>query len=117
MTFTLAETLRPYDHGHRDLLLAYPTTNRADLARLSALEGEGRPIVMVDSVLSTSTSSRTQTRPRPPPSACASSSTRPFHVGGGRVKIGPKRSPIRTPEAAAALARLIVERPGFELAA
>ena len=49
MTFTLAETLWLYDHGHRDLLLAYPTTSRSDLARLGDLDGEGRPILMVDS--------------------------------------------------------------------
>ena len=36
---------------------------------------------------------------------------------GGRVKIGVKRSPIRTPAQAQALAREIVRRPGLELAA
>jgi D-serine deaminase-like pyridoxal phosphate-dependent protein len=36
---------------------------------------------------------------------------------GGRVKIGAKRSPIRTPRQAQALAREIVGRPAFELAA
>ena len=35
---------------------------------------------------------------------------------GGRLKIGARRSPIRTPEQAAALAREIVRREGFELA-
>ena len=35
---------------------------------------------------------------------------------GGRLKIGARRSPIRTPEQAAALAREIVRRDGFELA-
>jgi D-serine deaminase-like pyridoxal phosphate-dependent protein len=35
---------------------------------------------------------------------------------GGRLKIGVKRSPIRTPEQASALAREIVGRPGLELA-
>ena len=30
---------------------------------------------------------------------------------GGRVKIGPKRSPIRTPQQAAAFAREILRRP------
>jgi D-serine deaminase-like pyridoxal phosphate-dependent protein len=34
---------------------------------------------------------------------------------GGRVRIGAKRSPVRTPEAAAGLAREIVARPGFRL--
>jgi D-serine deaminase-like pyridoxal phosphate-dependent protein len=35
---------------------------------------------------------------------------------GGRLKIGVKRSPVRTPEQASALAREIVRRPGLELA-
>ena len=39
-----------------------------------------------------------------------------YWIAGGRVKIGAKRSPVRTPEQAAALAREIVRRPGFELA-
>jgi D-serine deaminase-like pyridoxal phosphate-dependent protein len=34
---------------------------------------------------------------------------------GGRVRIGAKRSPLRTPEQAAALAREIAARPGLEL--
>jgi D-serine deaminase-like pyridoxal phosphate-dependent protein len=34
---------------------------------------------------------------------------------GGRVKIGAKRSPVRTPEQAAALAREVAARPGFAL--
>jgi D-serine deaminase-like pyridoxal phosphate-dependent protein len=39
-----------------------------------------------------------------------------YALPGGRVKVGVKRSPIRTPEEAAALAREIVKRPGIELA-
>jgi D-serine deaminase-like pyridoxal phosphate-dependent protein len=37
-------------------------------------------------------------------------------IARGRVKIGTKRSPLRTPAEAAALAREIVARDGFELA-
>ena len=39
-----------------------------------------------------------------------------FWAAGGRLKVGAKRSPVRTPEQARALAREIVGRPGFELA-
>ena len=49
MTFTLAESLWLHGHGFDDLLLAYPTTDRAALAELAALESEHAPIVMVDS--------------------------------------------------------------------
>ena len=36
---------------------------------------------------------------------------------GGRLKVGAKRSPVRTPAQAQALAREVVARPRFELAA
>jgi D-serine deaminase-like pyridoxal phosphate-dependent protein len=39
-----------------------------------------------------------------------------YWTAGGRLKIGPKRSPIRTPEQAVALAREIERRPGVRLA-
>ena len=50
MTFTLPESLWLHEHGFDDLLLAYPTADRAALAELGRLEGEGTPILMVDSV-------------------------------------------------------------------
>ena len=34
---------------------------------------------------------------------------------GGRIHLGPWRSPTHSPEQAASLARTIVDRPGFEL--
>jgi D-serine deaminase-like pyridoxal phosphate-dependent protein len=37
-------------------------------------------------------------------------------VLGGRVKVGVKRSPVRTPAQAQALARAVVARPHLELA-
>ncbi len=50
MTFTLGESLWLHEHGFDDLLLAYPTADRAGLARLARLEAERPPILMVDSV-------------------------------------------------------------------
>ena len=50
MTFTLAETLWLWEMGFEDLLLAYPTADRQELARLAAIDDPGRPVVMVDSV-------------------------------------------------------------------
>src|SRR4051812_28928974 len=35
MTFTLPEALWLHEHGHRDLLMAYPTADRAALAELA----------------------------------------------------------------------------------
>ncbi len=114
MTFTLAETLWLRDHGFDDLLLAYPTADRASLGELARLEGDGRPIVMVDSVEQLDWMARVAGAPAAPLRLCIEFDTG-FRLPGGLATIGPKRSPIRTPAAAAALAREIVRRPQFEL--
>jgi D-serine deaminase-like pyridoxal phosphate-dependent protein len=116
MTFTLAESLWLHGHGFEDLLLAYPTTDRGALAELARLDSERTPIVMVDSVDQLDYIE-----------AAAADGARPIRVCieldvgwwplGGRLKVGAKRSPIRTPEQARALAREISARPRFELAA
>ena len=116
MTFTLTESLWLHEHGFDDLLLAYPTTDRGALAELGRLEGEGAPILMVDSVDHLDLIE-----------SAAGPGARPIRVCieldlswwplGGRVKIGVTRSPLRTPEQAQRLAREVVRRPGLELAA
>ncbi len=115
MTFTLDETLWLYGHGFRDLLLAYPTADRAALADLARLEGEGRPIVMVDSIDHLELIAAAGPRAAEPVRLCIELDLG-FHLARGRVKIGPKRSSIRTPEQAVAIAREVVRRPGLELA-
>ncbi len=114
MTFTLAETLWLRAHGFDDLLLAYPTADRDALAQLGALEGDGRPIVMVDSAEHLDLIERALPSPAAPIRVCLDMDAG-FHMAGGRVKIGPKRSRVRTPPQAEALAREVVRRPGFEL--
>jgi D-serine deaminase-like pyridoxal phosphate-dependent protein len=105
MTFTLEESLwlaKP------DMLLAYPTADRGALARM----GEEGPALMVDSVeqldlIRSATSS--------PVRLCIEVDLS-YPLLRGRVKVGVKRSPIRTPEEAAALAREIERRPDMRLA-
>ena len=115
MTFTLAESLWLHGHGLRDLLLAYPTADRGGLGELGRLEGEGRPIVMVDSAAHLDLIERETRGGAAPVRVCIEFDTG-FHLARGRVKVGPKRSPIRTPAQAAALARDIAGRGGVELA-
>jgi D-serine deaminase-like pyridoxal phosphate-dependent protein len=118
LTFTLPETLWLWEQGERDLVLAYPTADTAALtrlARLTAAEPEAAPVVMVDCIEHLDMIE-----------ACASSFVAPVRVAvdidtswwplGGAVKIGPKRSPIRTADQAVALAREIEGRQRVRLA-
>jgi len=115
MTFTLSETLWLHGHGHRDLLLAYPTADRLGLAELGRIESHDRPIVMVDCSAGLDFIARAVPSPAAPVRVCIELDVG-FPLLRGRVKLGPKRSPIRTPDAAVALVREIERRPGVELA-
>jgi D-serine deaminase-like pyridoxal phosphate-dependent protein len=116
MTFTLPESLWLHEHGFDDLLLAYPTADRGALAELAQLDSERPPIMMVDSV-----EQLDYIDDAAGPGGARVRVCIELDVGwwplGGRVKVGAKRSPVRTPEQARALAREIVARPRFELAA
>jgi D-serine deaminase-like pyridoxal phosphate-dependent protein len=119
MTFTLPETLWLAERGFENLLLAYPTTDieaLRELALRSAANPGDAPIVMVDcnahlemieSVLGTGAA---------PVRVCIDLDASWWTLGG-RVKVGPKRSPVHTVEQAVALAHEIDRRPQLELAA
>ncbi len=115
MTFTLPESLWLHGQGFDDLLLAYPTSDRPALNRLASLDGEGAPIVMVDSVehleFIESAAGPGGGRVR----VCIDVDVSWWPLGG-RVKVGVMRSPLRTPAQAQALARAIAARPRFEFA-
>jgi D-serine deaminase-like pyridoxal phosphate-dependent protein len=108
MTYTLRESLWLGEHGFHDLLLAYPTADREAIARI----GEGRPVLMIDSTEHLDLLDGVRAGEL---RVCIEVDMG-YPLPGGRVLIGPKRSPIRTPEQAAELARAVVARPGFELA-
>ncbi|MGZ5311728.1 MAG: amino acid deaminase/aldolase [Solirubrobacterales bacterium] len=112
LTFTLPETLWLWEQGMRDLVLAYPTADTACLTRLARLTAEhpdDAPVVMVDSVEHLDLIEQ-----------ASSSFVAPIRVAidvdlswwplNGLLKIGPKRSPVRKPFQAAALAREIERR-------
>ncbi|MEA2352266.1 MAG: hypothetical protein QOJ14_680 [Thermoleophilaceae bacterium] len=108
MTYTLRESLWLGDHGFDDQLLAYPTADRRAVAEIA----RGRPVLMIDSTehLDLLDPARTgELR------VCIEVDMG-YRVPGRRALIGPKRSPVRSPEQAADLARAVVARDGFELA-
>jgi D-serine deaminase-like pyridoxal phosphate-dependent protein len=117
LNFTLPESLWLESHGFEDLVLAYPTADRAavaELAALAAAEPGRSPAVMVDSSRHLDLLESAVADGGEPIRVCIE-----LDVGwwplGGRLKIGPKRSPIRTPEAAQALAREVSARSGVRL--
>lgn len=117
MTFTLPETLWLAEQGFENLLLAYPTVDAGaleELALRSAAHPEGAPIVMVDCVEHLELIESVLGTGAAPLRVCIDVDASWWWLGG-RVKVGPKRSPIHTVEQAVALAREIEKRPQIEL--
>jgi D-serine deaminase-like pyridoxal phosphate-dependent protein len=117
MTFTLPETLWLAEQGFEDLLLAYPTADVGaleELALRSAANPEGAPIVMVDCGEHLEMIESVLGKGAPPLRVCIDVDASWWWLGG-RVKVGPKRSPIHSVEQAVALAREIEKRPQIEL--
>jgi D-serine deaminase-like pyridoxal phosphate-dependent protein len=115
--FTLPEAIWLWDQGFRDLVVAYPTTDRSCLTRLARITSENpdeAPVLMVDSAEHLDLIEE-----------AATSFVAPVRVAmdidlswwplGGRLKIGPKRSPIRTAEQTVALAQEIDRRERTKL--
>jgi len=117
MTYTLPETLWLAEQGFEDLLLAYPTADLGaleELALRSAANPDGAPIVMVDCLSHLEMIESVLGKGAPPLRVCIDVDASWWWLGG-RVKIGPKRSPIHSVEQAVALAREIEKRPQIEL--
>ncbi len=117
LAFTLPEALWLWEHNQRDVVVAYPTADGPSLTRLARITAESpgeAPVVMVDSVEHLDLIEES-----------AASFVAPIRVAididvswwplGGIVKIGPKRSPVRTAAQAASLAREIERRERVRL--
>ncbi len=119
MTFTLPETLWLAEAGFENLLLAYPTADTEalrELALRSVANPAGAPIVMVDCPEHLEAIESVLGAGAAPVRVCIDLDAG-WWAFGGRVKVGPKRSPVHTVEQAVALAREIERRPQVELAA
>jgi D-serine deaminase-like pyridoxal phosphate-dependent protein len=114
LAFTLPEALWLASHGAEDLLVAYPTADRHALRALAG-RPEARVTVMVDGIdqlelIERATGGSQIGRLR----VCIDIDAG-WWTMGGRLRVGAKRSPLHTPEQAAALARAVVARDGLGL--
>lgn len=119
MTFTLPETLWLAELGFEDLLLAYPTADQGALGELalrSVANPAGAPIVMVDCADHLDAIESVLGAGAAPVRVCIDVDASWWALGG-RIKVGPKRSPVHTVEQAVALAQEIERRPQLDLAA
>jgi D-serine deaminase-like pyridoxal phosphate-dependent protein len=111
LCFTLPEALWLADQGFDDLVVAYPTADRAALAALAHGPHRGAIAMMVDSRAHLDL---IEAAGGGPVRVCLDIDAG-WWLLGGRIKVGVKRSPVRTPEQAAALATAAAARSGIEL--
>ncbi|GGK86375.1 alanine racemase [Sphaerisporangium melleum] len=118
MAFTLPEALWLAEEGFTDILVAYPTADRAALARLAGDPQAAREItLMADSPehLDFIDAAVSGVRSRQEIRLCLDIDAA-FRALAGRLRAGVLRSPVREPEQAAGLAAQVAKRPGFRLA-
>ena len=119
MAYTLPEALWLAGAGtDGDILVAYPTADRAALGRLAGDPAAAAAItVMVDCAehLDLIEKVIAGTAGASPVRVCIDIDTS-YVAARGRLRVGARRSPVRTPADAAALATDIVSRPGLRLA-
>lgn len=115
MSYTLAESLWLARSGFDDILLAYPTADRAAFAELAADPKLASSVtVMIDDPAQLRLIDEARDGGREEVRVCLELDTA-YKILGGRVRIGALRSPLHSPAQVAALARAVVRRPGFRL--
>jgi D-serine deaminase-like pyridoxal phosphate-dependent protein len=117
LAYTLPEALWLASRGFDDIVVGYPTADRlaiAELGRLTSERPDAAPVLMVDCPEHLDLIESAAAAASEPVRVCLELDVN-YWAAGGRVKIGPKRSPIRTPRQAVELAREIVARSGVRL--
>ncbi len=115
MAFTLAESLWLARSGFDDILLAYPSADRAAYAELAAdPKLAGAVTVMVDDPAQLRFIEEARDGGREVIRVCLELDTS-LKLLGGRVRIGARRSPLHSPAQVADVARAFARRPGFKV--
>ncbi|MEZ0067529.1 D-serine deaminase-like pyridoxal phosphate-dependent protein [Streptacidiphilus sp. MAP12-20] len=115
MSFTLAESIWLAREGFDDILLAYPSADRAAFAELAAdPKLAGAISVLVDDAAQLDLIDGARNGGSEEIRVCLELDTA-LQLLGGRVRIGARRSPLRSPDALRDFAQLVEQRPGFRV--
>lgn len=115
MSYTLAESLWLARSGFEDVLLAYPSADRAGFGELAGdAKLAGAVTVMVDDAAQLDLIDRSRAGGAEEIRVCLELDTS-LRLLGGRVRVGARRSPLREPGQLAELARAVAARPGFRV--
>jgi D-serine deaminase-like pyridoxal phosphate-dependent protein len=114
LAFTLAEALWLAE-DHDDVVIGYPTADATSLRLLAADERlASRVTLMIDSTEHLDFVEASLDTGHPPIRVCIDLDAA-LELAGGKVHLGPRRSPIRSPAQAVRLARAVLSRKGFTL--
>ncbi|MFF4296053.1 amino acid deaminase/aldolase [Streptomyces vinaceus] len=115
MSYTLAESIWLARSGVEDVLLAYPSADRAGFAELAGDPKLAAAVtVMVDDPAQLELIDGAREGGTQEVRVCLELDTA-LHLLGGRVRVGARRSPLREPAQLADLARTVSARPGFRV--
>jgi D-serine deaminase-like pyridoxal phosphate-dependent protein len=116
LTFTMAETVFLLGHGFENLVLAYPTADREAMEQMVMKTAAQRsaPALMVDCVEHLDLIESVLGPKAPPVNVCIDIDAG-WWPAGGRLRIGPRRSPVHDVKDAVELAQEIDKRPRLEL--
>ncbi|MGW6574759.1 amino acid deaminase/aldolase [Streptomyces sp. NPDC054945] len=115
MSYTLAESLWLARSGFEDVLLAYPSADRAGFGELASdAKLAGAVTVVVDDLAQLDLIDTARDGGAEEIRVCLELDTA-LRLLGGRVRIGARRSPLREPAQLAELARAVAARPGFRV--
>lgn len=119
LALTVSEALWLSEHGLRNIVVGYPNVDSAALGEVARRSPDVPPdqriAVMVDAVEHLELLERVGAGPDRPVDVCLEADAGLWLLGG-RIRIGPRRSPLHSPEQVATLAKEIARRPGLRLA-
>ncbi|MDV9177648.1 amino acid deaminase/aldolase [Streptomyces sp. W16] len=115
MSFTLAESLWLARSGFDDVLLAYPSADHAAFGELTSDPKLASAVtVMIDDPAQLKLIDDSRDGGTEVVRVCLELDTA-LRMLGGRVRVGALRSPLRSPDQLADIARTVSRRPGFKV--